>query len=251
MLKNTTIALTLAWSAAAFAQPMAILNVTVIDTEKGVATPGRVVLMEGEKITAVADAASVRLDGSIAKIDGTGLFAYPGLIDSHVHYVDAGTYGPLFIAHGVTAVRDMGGPTGATIALRDRLNSGKELGPRMKATGAIVDGKPPVWPFSEACDTPEEGRAAVRKLKEAGVDYIKVYSRLKPEVYRAILDEAKAVGLKAVGHVPQSVTIPDAVVAGQYTNEHMMRSTSRGHCRRIIRSRRGEAGASLRRSAIG
>lgn len=224
MLKNTTIALTLAWSAAAFAQPTAILNVTVIDPDKGVATPGRVVLMEGEKITAVADAASVRLDGSITKIDGTGLFAYPGLIDSHVHYVDAGTYGPLFIAHGVTAVRDMGGPTGSTIALRDRLNSGKELGPRMKATGAIVDGKPPVWPFSEACDTPEEGRAAVRKLKEAGADYIKVYSRLKPEVYRAILEEAKAVGLKAVGHVPQSVTIPDAVAAGQYTNEHMMRA---------------------------
>ena len=75
----------------------------------------------------------------------------------------------------------------------------------MVVTGAIIDGDPPVWPFSEKCKTAEDGRAAARKLAAAGVDQLKVYSRLPREAYFAILDEAKKLGKKAVGHVPESV----------------------------------------------
>ena len=205
-------------------QQTAVTNVTVIDPEKGTATAGRVVIIDGERIAAVADQATVRLDGGMKRVDGTGLFAFPGLIDSHVHFGDPATFGPLSIAHGVTAVRDMGGDTETVLALRDKLNKGEQVGPRMIATGAIVDGAQPVWPFSEACATPEEGRAAVRRLKAAGVDQIKVYSKLEPDVYRAVVAEAKAVGLMAVGHVPASVTLDDAIAAGQATNEHLMRA---------------------------
>jgi hypothetical protein len=205
-------------------QQFAITNVTVIDPEKGTATAGRVILLDGSRITGVAEQATVRRDGRMERIDGTGLFAFPGLIDSHVHLGDPATFGPLSIAHGVTAVRNMGGDTETVLALRDRFNKGETVGPRMIATGAIIDGAQPVWPFSEACATPEEGRAAVRKLKAAGVDQIKVYSKLEPEVYRAVVAEAKVVGLMAVGHVPASVTIEDAIAAGQATNEHLMRA---------------------------
>ena len=220
----TPILASLVAAAALALQQVAITNVTVIDPEKGTATDGRVILIDGPRITNVSDQALVRLDGRVPRIDGTGLFAYPGLIDSHVHFGDPATFGPLCVAHGVTAVRDMGGDTDAVLALRGKLNAGEEVGPRMIATGAIIDGTPPVWPFSEACATPEEGRAAVHKLKTAGVDQIKVYSKLAPEVYRAVVAEAKAVGLKAVGHVPASVTIDDAIAAGQSTNEHLMRA---------------------------
>ena len=220
----TPILASLVAAAALALQQVAITNVTVIDPEKGTATDGRVILIDGPRIASVSDQALVRLDGRVPRIDGTGLFACPGLIDSHVHFGDPATFGPLCVAHGVTAVRDMGGDTDAVLALRGKLNAGEEVGPRMIATGAIIDGTPPVWPFSEACATPEEGRAAVHKLKTAGVDQIKVYSKLAPEVYRAVVAEAKAVGLKAVGHVPASVTIDDAIAAGQSTNEHLMRA---------------------------
>ncbi len=210
----------------ASAQPTAILNVTVIDAERGVATPGRAILVEGDRIAAVADAAAIRLAADARTIDGSGLYAFPGLIDSHVHLIDPETHGPLLIAHGVTMVRDMGGPTQSILATRRRLNDGEITGPRMIASGNIVDGVPPVWPFSEGCETPEQGRAAVRKLHGAGADFIKVYSKLKPDVYRAVLDEAAKVGLRAVGHAPQAITLADAASAGQHTNEHLMRAES-------------------------
>jgi imidazolonepropionase-like amidohydrolase len=91
----------------------------------------------------------------------------------------------------------------------------------MICTGAIIDGKPPIWPFSEVCDTPDEGRAAVRKLVEAGVNQIKVYSRLKLDVYQAIAEESKKQNIKFVGHVPEAVTLEEAMKAGQYINEHL------------------------------
>src|SRR5262249_20906031 len=93
----------------------------------------------------------------------------------------------------------------------------------MICTGAIIDGRPPVWPFSEACGTPEEGRAAVKKLADAGVNQLKVYSMLKGDVYLAIAGGAKKRGLKFVGHIPGEITVEDALAAGQYTVEHLTR----------------------------
>ncbi len=203
------------------ADDLVIEGVTVINVERGVAVPGQWVVVSGERITGVFDGAPA-MKAAKRTIDGRGQFLIPGLIDSHVHYVDRETYGRLFIASGVTLVRDMASDTDQVIALREQLRSGEMLGPRMICTGAIIDGKPPIWPFSYPCETPEEAREAVRALKKAGVDMVKVYSKLQPEVYRAACEEAKAQGLHAVGHVPESVTLADALAAGQYTNEHLM-----------------------------
>ncbi|MCI0589857.1 MAG: amidohydrolase family protein [Planctomycetes bacterium] len=199
-----------------------IAPVAVIDVVSGRAVPDQAVVIEGEKIAAVSSSSSFTAPPGATRIDGTGKFLLPGLFDAHVHYVDTDTFGPLCLANGVVFVRDMGNATEVILSTRNRLNRGDLLGPEMICTGNIVDGKPPVWPFSEACDTPEEGRAAVRKLRAAAVDQIKVYSRLKKEVYEAVVAEAKAVGLPAVGHIPESCTIDDAIAAGQASNEHMM-----------------------------
>lgn len=200
----------------------AITNVSVIDVIRGEAIPAQTVLIDGRVIAAVVPAASFKPAKEATLIDGTGKFLMPGLFDAHVHYVDPENFGPLMIANGVLFVREMGNATDVIIPVRDGLNAGKVVGPEMICTGAIVDGDPPVWPFSEPCDTPEEARAAVRKLHAAGVNQIKVYSRLKKDVYRAAVAEAKAVGLKAVGHVPGECTLGDAIAAGQASNEHLM-----------------------------
>jgi imidazolonepropionase-like amidohydrolase len=154
-------------------------------------------------------------------IDGQGLYLMPGLVDAHVHYFDPAIFGRLMIANGVLLVRDMGMPTEYILKLRDELNRGETLGPEMIAAGAILDGSPPVIPaISLGLTTPEEGRTAVRKQAEAGVDMIKVYSRLDKEVFLAIADEARKVGLKVVGHVPDSIYIEDAAAAGLRSIEH-------------------------------
>lgn len=206
--------------AAAPPASVVIRNVTIIDVEAGRALPPADVYLNGGRISAIGDPPAAR---PASVIDGAGLYLIPGLFDAHVHYVHPDTYGPLMVASGVTFVRDLGGFTEPMISLRDQLNSGEILGPRMICTGAIIDGQEPVWPFSEECTTPEQARDAVRKLKAAGVDQIKVYSKLQPEVYRAAVDEAHKAGLKTVGHIPLACTVEDAVAAKQDSVEHLSR----------------------------
>ncbi len=200
--------------------PIAIVGVTVVDVEKGALLEGQTVLLRDALIKSVQPSAQ-ELPAGVTVVNGRGKYLIPGLFDSHVHFVDPPSYGKLFLAHGVTHVRDLGGSTGQVLAIRDALNKGEMTGPSMIATGAIVDGKPAIWPFSEECDTQEQGRAAVRKLSGQGVDQIKVYSMLKKDVYLAILDECKKIGIRAVGHIPHTVTLEEAVAAGQKTSEHL------------------------------
>lgn len=219
---GTMLVTLLPFSAREAADLTVIAPVSVIDVVSGRLIPRRAVTIEGEKIGAVAPADSFAAPQRAERIDGTGKFLLPGLFDAHVHYVDPETFGRLLLANGVVFVRDMGNPTESILSTRDRLGRGDLLGPELICTGNIIDGDPPVWPFSEPCDTPEEARAAVKKLHAAGVDQIKVYSRLSKEVYFAAVAEAKAVGLPAVGHVPESCTLDDAIAAGQASNEHLM-----------------------------
>jgi len=200
---------------------VAVQNVSLVDVEAGAVRTGQTILIDEGKVQRVGPADKVQVPDGAQTIDGGKLFAIPGLFDSHVHYVSPETFGPLCIAHGVTFVRDLGGATEMILYTRDQLNKGELLGPEMIAAGAIIDGVPPIWPFSEPCDDPEAARAAVRKLADRGVNFIKVYSMLKKDVHRAAVEEAHARGLKAVGHVPLSITLTDALDVGQDGIEHL------------------------------
>ena len=212
--------LTLPAAAQQDAATFALVDVAVVDVERGVVVPARTIVVSGDTIVAVQGTDAAIPEGA-RRIDATGLYAIPGLIDSHVHYMMPEVTHPMMVAHGVALVRDMGGYPEQTLTLRDEMNAGSARSPRMLAVGPIIDGNPPIWPFSEVCETPEEGRAAVRKLAASGVDQIKVYSRLEPEVYLAIADEARAQGLAMVGHVPLAVGVGDAIGAGHRTIEHL------------------------------
>jgi imidazolonepropionase-like amidohydrolase len=101
------------------------------------------------------------------------------------------------------------------------LNRGETLGPEMIATGAMLDGVPPIIPtISISVSTPEQGRATVQAQVKAGVDAIKVYSNLDEVVFLAIVDEARKSGIKVVGHISDTVYLEDAVAAGQSSIEH-------------------------------
>ncbi len=214
----------------------AITHVTLIDVEQGVALADRTIVLKGPRIEAIWPSSEFHPSPETRIIDATGLFAMPGLCDAHIHSaMTVDLNGKLFIANGVTLVRDTGGMTPMMVGLRTRFNAQGDpafvqnadapvVGPFMLVTGNIIDGSPPVWPmFSEVCQTPDDARAAVRKLKGAGADQIKVYSRLKPEVYAAACDEAHAVGLMPVGHIPNEVDVRGAIAARQGTNEHLQK----------------------------
>jgi imidazolonepropionase-like amidohydrolase len=199
-----------------------ITGVAVVDVEKGIVLPDQTVIIMGEHIQAVVPQAELSAPEGSHVIDGRGLYVMPGLVDAHVHYFDPEVFGRVMIANGVLLVRDMGQPTEQALSQRDALNRGEKLGPEMIATGSILDGYPALIPaIALGLKTPDEARAAVRRQAEAGVDMIKVYSRLDKEVFLAIADEARKVGLPVVGHVPESVYIEDAAAAGLRSSEHL------------------------------
>jgi len=198
-----------------------IRNVGVVDVTAGTLVADRDVLIRATTIERIDHAGTIGAPDGARVIDGTGLFLMPGLFDAHVHITAGfGSFEPQLLAHGVTAVRDTGAATPVIVNMRARARSGELLAPELFVTGAIIDGSPPVWPFSEVCETAEDGRAAVNRLADLGVDQIKVYTRLPEEAWRAVIEQARERGLRVTGHVPSAVTLHDAIEAGQDCIEH-------------------------------
>jgi imidazolonepropionase-like amidohydrolase len=205
---------------AAQTNTVAITGVTVIDVRTG-ATQANVTVVVGSRvITAVGRALSVPRGARV--VDGRGKFLIPGLWDMHSHHEGAGeASAPLFVANGVTGTRDMGSALDFILALREKTESGRVLGPRIIAAGPILDDAPPEWPFRRRVRTGAEAREAVRYLKQRGVDFIKVHDRTPRDAYFAIADEAGRQGLPFAGHVPAAVTLVESADAGQKSIEHL------------------------------
>ncbi|HVO73263.1 MAG TPA: amidohydrolase family protein [Ignavibacteriaceae bacterium] len=200
----------------------AITNVSIVDVENGSILKNKNITIKDGLIYKITSGTDEKELPGFNIIDGTNLYLIPGLFDSHVHYFDPETFGPLLISYGVLFVREMGNVTEAAVKNRSLLNSGKILGPEMITTGSCLDGNPPfIPPISIVCNTPEEGRAMVKKQIEDGVDQIKTFSNLKQDVFYAIVDECKKNNVKAVGHVPEVVFIEDAAEAGLSSSEHL------------------------------
>ncbi len=142
-------------------------------------------------------------------IDVTGKFLMPGLIDMHVHLFDESEL-LTNLSYGVTTVLNMDG-TPDHLAWREKSKSRNYTGARIFTAGHTLDGYPALnWMFW-ALQTPEQARAAVRKQKKDGYDFIKIYGTLNPDVFEAIQDEAKKQGLSVAGHVPRQVGIEKAI----------------------------------------
>lgn len=141
-----------------------------------------------------------------------GMYVLPGLIDMHVHV------GPpmrdlmslLFLAHGVTTIRETGDADGTTFDARRRVNAGQAPGPRVLASGPVLDGDPPFLPTSWRVRDASEARMAVAELAALGVDFVKVHHTLSAEALASIRSAAAEHRLKVVGHIPTSVAFEDA-----------------------------------------
>lgn len=205
---------------------LVITHISVVDVKAGRLIPDQNVLLSGERIVSILPARTAKIPHGATIIKGNGRFLMPGLFDCHVHLNNPDRETRMLVASGVTFVRDMGGSMGERIAQRQQARRGDFHGLEVACVGTILDGDPPYHSWSRACGTPEEGRRAVQELKKAGVDQIKVYSLLKPNVHRAICEEAKRMGLKVVGHITDSMTLEAAISDGQQGVEHLSRYSS-------------------------
>jgi imidazolonepropionase-like amidohydrolase len=204
-------------------KPGAIIftHATLIDMTGAAARPDMTVVIEGDRIIEIGKGGKVKLPKGALVYDATGKFLIPGLWDMHVHGWDKNIFFPLFIANGVTGVRDMFGPLPLIKQWRKEMEEGTTLGPRIVAAGPIVDGPKPIWAGSIAVSNADEGRKAVMTVKQGGSDFVKVYSLLPRDAYFAIADEAKRQGMVFAGHVPESVSAAEASDAGQKSVEHL------------------------------
>ncbi len=208
------------------AQTIAIVNATVIDVANGKTQPGTTVVINGNRIASVTHARKPKA-GQI--IDAKGEYLIPGLWDMHTHvYFDntsrdgTGLILPLFLAYGVTGIRDMGSNLDLILHAREEIAAHRLFGPRMIVCGPMLDGAKSSYKAVIPIATPQDGRQAVDMLKKRGADFVKVQSYVPREAYFAIADESKKAGIEFEGHVPDAVRASEAVSAGQRTFEHLI-----------------------------
>jgi hypothetical protein len=209
----------------------AVIAITHVAVIEATGTPPQLdftVLISGTHISAVGPTSSIAIPHGAKALDATGKFLIPGLADMHLHLTGAGEPTgsrefviPLLVANGITTVRDMGGNVEFLAELRREIDSGDNIGPQIFFSGPYLDGNPPSFQPSIVVQNAAEAIAAVQKLKSAGVDFIKVQSRLRPEAYFAIAEESRNLGIRFVGHVPDSITAATASDAGQASIEHL------------------------------
>ncbi len=208
-------------------RPLAFTHVTVIDPSGAPSQPDMTVIIDHGRIVDVAPTRTLKPPSAAALVDGKGRYLLPGLWDMHVHTAfgdwlprNERVTLPLFVANGVTGVRDMGGDLPVLLTWRADIEAGRLLGPRMFIAGPMLDGPVPRFPSSAPVATAADARRVVDELKAQGVDFIKIQSLIPREGYFAAAGESKRVGLDFVGHVPDAVRASEASKAGQRSIEH-------------------------------
>jgi imidazolonepropionase-like amidohydrolase len=216
------------------ATPIVITHVTIINPGTSSVTTDRTIVITDTHIASVSPSAGFQFPKNSQVIDGRGQYLIPGLWDMHVHSAFGDWFPggrdvilPLFIANGVTGVRDMGGDIAPLFEWRKQIAAGEIVGPRMVVSGPMLDGyladgKSLRFPSSIPVTTPASAIAAVDSLKAQGVDFIKVQSVISHDAYLAAAAEARKQGLPIVGHVPDKARIAEVVAAGQKSIEHLM-----------------------------
>lgn len=206
-----------------------ITNVHIIDVKTGDVLTSRDVAITGERIVSIVEHRDGRsYSGEV--IDGNGKFLIPGLWDMHVHASHGGRaagFWPLFIAHGVTGIRDMGSYTDSLLYWRAHSQRPGAVAPRVEIVSPFLAGNnpPPLpgmgGPFEVRVEDAESAIYMVDSLAKLGLDVIKVYDGLPREAYFAVVERTRELEMSFVGHVPHSVTLIEASQAGQKSFEHV------------------------------
>jgi imidazolonepropionase-like amidohydrolase len=201
-------------------QAVAFVNVNVVPFDRQRILEAQTVIVRDGRIAQIGPATTIKVPEGALRIDGRGKYLMPGLADMHVHLYPgagrpddlAGQQLQLFLANGVTTVRNMIGKP-EHLPLRERVAKGEVLGPTIYTAG------PPL--VGNMVPTPEAGERVVVDQKKAGYDLLKVHEGLSPETYAAIVATAKREGIPIAGHVTATVGLKRALEAQQTSIEHL------------------------------
>jgi imidazolonepropionase-like amidohydrolase len=203
-------------------QAVAITDVTVIDVRQDRTSRPRTVIVDDGRITAIVAPGDQIPEGAL-RVDGHGRFLIPGLVDMHVHLFNLYSHRPpndwtfpLYVANGVTGVREMRGDAASmaqVVRWRKAVEDGELIAPRILAAGIAVDGK-----------SPDDAAREVDAAAVAGADFIKVFSEVPESRWRAIVEAARKRWLPVVGHAPAGLSLLTVADAGQRSNEHLMQA---------------------------
>jgi DNA-binding Lrp family transcriptional regulator len=200
---------------------LVIENISIIDGVNPAVQPNRTIVIVGNRIKALGVKGEVSIPAKAKIINGKGKYLIPGLWDSHVHLSDKKVFLPLFVANGVTSVREMGGDLQELKQMREQIANGQLLGPRIKTAGTIIESEKWMkWVLditkkdgdTESYErlskrigisSPEHAKEVIKKLAESGVDLIKIRNSASPETFLAIEAEAKKYGLPVAAHAPR------------------------------------------------
>ncbi len=217
---------------------VALAGATVVDVAAGTLVQGKTVLLKGDTILAVVDANMAPRYRPRKTIRLPGKFLMPGLWDSHVHFgggpdliEENKRLLPLYLAHGITAVRDCSGDLADMVLdMRAQIQAGKLAGPTVFTSGAKLEGIKPLWKGTIEEGTPEQVSKALDTLQGQQVDFVKITENtMTPAIYLEALAQAKARGMRTSAHVPVQLTLDQVVNAGLGTIEHqayLLRTTT-------------------------
>ncbi len=197
---------------------VALEGATLIDGSGGAPVKDAALLIRNGHIEALGRTNALHVPRGAQRINLAGKTIIPGLIDAHAHVERWALQ--RYLAWGVTTVRELHNDADTALALRNDLNLGSVLGPRMFTAGAMIDGEPPTYPTATAVATGDEARKAVDQRAVAGTDAIKIYTKITPELLRDIMDEATTLRMPVAAHLGKT----DAVTAarmGVASLEHM------------------------------
>jgi imidazolonepropionase-like amidohydrolase len=200
----------------------------VIDGTGAAPIEDAVVLVRNNRIARVGPRASTPIPPGTPRVDVTGKTVLPGLWDMHAH-VGQPEWGPIYLASGVTTIREMGGEFDVVTSLRDAwqrepapppagpirdvLPPARLIGPRLLLAG-LVDGPGPGSFGHVTAASPDEGRQVVARYKAAGFQQMKLYSLLDRPTVSAILGAAHRSGMTVTGHVPNGLTMREVIEMG-------------------------------------
>ena len=201
------------------AATLAIVGGTLIDGTGAAAMADTAVVIHDGRIVAVGPRTKVKIPKSATVIDAHGKWILPGLWDMHAHFEQV-EWGPIYLAAGVTTVRDCGNEFEFITAVRDAVMQGRGLGPRLLLAG-IIDGTGPLTIGVERVDTPEQARMWTDRYHAAGFQQMKIYSSVKLDEVKVVADEAHKLGMTVTGHVPQGLTAYQVIDAGQDQINHI------------------------------
>lgn len=202
---------------------LAITHAAVVDVEGGRILPGQTLLIRSGRIVEVAPSSEILVPPGVQVVDGTGKYLIPGLWDMHGHAAREGRarhFWPLFLAHGVTGVREMGSYLDSLRHWRAEAERPGSGAPRIVWSSPMLDGVPTSWVHGYGVADAAAARAAVDTMQTLGFDFLKVYDHLPRDAYFAVAEEARRRGIPFAGHVPDAIGLAEASDAGQKSIEH-------------------------------